>query len=147
VEEDPGLVQFWVFLPLFAPEDRRLAVAEYITRANFGFRLGNFELDFNDGEIRFKTSAWPGSAPFVADHVEPLIGAATSTSNRYLPGLAKVIFANASPQQAIAEIECQNADVFGDMGRMLEDDTTGDFDPPTDTEQDLDDHGRNSDAA
>jgi hypothetical protein len=38
------------------PEERRLLMAEFITRANFGIVVGNFELDMSDGEIRFKTS-------------------------------------------------------------------------------------------
>jgi len=29
-------------------------VAETITRANFGLRVGKFELDFDDGEVRFQ---------------------------------------------------------------------------------------------
>ncbi len=33
-----------------------MAVAEFITRANFGIVIGNFEIDFSDGEIRYKTS-------------------------------------------------------------------------------------------
>jgi hypothetical protein len=31
-------------------------VAEFLTRANSGMVIGNFELDFADGEIRYKTS-------------------------------------------------------------------------------------------
>ena len=37
-------------------EERRQAAAEYLTRANYGLWLGNFELDMADGEVRYKTS-------------------------------------------------------------------------------------------
>ena len=30
-------------------------MAEYLHRANYGLRVGNFELDYDDGEIRYKT--------------------------------------------------------------------------------------------
>ncbi len=30
-------------------------ISEYLHRANFGMRNGNFEFDYNDGEVRFKT--------------------------------------------------------------------------------------------
>lgn len=33
-----------------------MAVAEFIARGNFGIVIGNFEIDFSDGEIPYKTS-------------------------------------------------------------------------------------------
>lgn len=38
------------------PENKRLAVAEILTRANLGMIIGNLELAFVDREIRYKTS-------------------------------------------------------------------------------------------
>jgi len=42
------------YIPLGVDEDSRQKIAEYITRANYGLRFGNFELDFSDGEIRYR---------------------------------------------------------------------------------------------
>lgn len=39
-----------------ASEEQRADVNEYITRANYGLTNGNFEMDFNDGELRYKTN-------------------------------------------------------------------------------------------
>ena len=36
------------------PEEARTKIVEYTTRANYGLLDGNFELDLNDGEIRYK---------------------------------------------------------------------------------------------
>jgi hypothetical protein len=47
---------FYSVFPTNAPEEKRTAVAELLTRANFGLYLGNFEMDWDDGEIRYKTS-------------------------------------------------------------------------------------------
>mmetsp|Transcript_48127 Transcript_48127/g.145362 ORF Transcript_48127/g.145362 Transcript_48127/m.145362 type:complete len:105 (+) Transcript_48127:552-866(+) len=38
------------------PEDRRVAMAQFVARANFGLVIGNFELDMTDGETRFKVT-------------------------------------------------------------------------------------------
>ncbi|MEZ5253623.1 MAG: YbjN domain-containing protein [Microthrixaceae bacterium] len=46
----------YVLTDVRVPEDRRLAVAELFTRANYGMRIGNFELDLRDGEVRYKSS-------------------------------------------------------------------------------------------
>ena len=47
-------------IPLSADENHRLAVAEFLTRVNFNMRNGNFELNMDDGEIRFKTYVHAG---------------------------------------------------------------------------------------
>lgn len=38
-----------------AQKENLNAVSEYLHRANFGLKNGNFELDYADGEIRYKT--------------------------------------------------------------------------------------------
>lgn len=40
--------------PINVPEPQRSAVAEYLHRANFGLPDGNFEMDYDEGEMRFK---------------------------------------------------------------------------------------------
>ena len=42
--------------PINAAEEHRAAVAEYMLRVNYGLKLGAFELDFRDGEVRFKST-------------------------------------------------------------------------------------------
>jgi hypothetical protein len=39
---------------LQVPEEKRAAVCEFITRANYGLPGSNFEMDWNDGELRLK---------------------------------------------------------------------------------------------
>ena len=56
VREDLDQFMFYSVLSAKAPEEKRMAIAEFLTRANYGLRIGNFELDFSDGEIRYKTS-------------------------------------------------------------------------------------------
>ena len=41
---------------LDVPAEHRQTLSDFITRVNFGILVGNFELDFDDGECRFKTS-------------------------------------------------------------------------------------------
>lgn len=53
---DLDVLLFYALAPFKVPEDARMAVAEFITRANYGMRIGNFELDLRDGEVRYKSS-------------------------------------------------------------------------------------------
>jgi hypothetical protein len=53
--EEKDLVLLYSIAPQRVPEERRLDVSEFLTRANYGLADGNFELDFDDGEVRFKS--------------------------------------------------------------------------------------------
>jgi hypothetical protein len=103
----PELSQFlfYAVMAVKAPPEKRPAVAEFITRANFGLRIGNFELDYSDGEVRYKASLdFEGEAlshQFIRNTIYP----AVQTMDLYLPGLLKVIYGGLSPEAAIAEVE------------------------------------------
>src|SRR5579862_4224242 len=56
VEEEKNWLIFYSYLPVNTPPEKIHSMAEFITRANRGMPIGNFELDFEDGEIRYKTS-------------------------------------------------------------------------------------------
>jgi hypothetical protein len=47
---------FYLNLGLAALPEQRDTIARFITRANWGLTIGNFEMDYQDGHIRFKTS-------------------------------------------------------------------------------------------
>jgi hypothetical protein len=96
---------FYVVAPVKAPDDIRSAVAEYITRANYGLRIGNFEMDFDDGEIRYKSSIDFEDSTLDTALIKNIIYPAVHTMDYYLPGLLNVMFGNHSPEQAIVDIE------------------------------------------
>ncbi|BAT52097.1 hypothetical protein NOS3756_10280 [Nostoc sp. NIES-3756] len=96
---------FYSICPVNAPEDKRLAVAEFITRANCGMMLGNFELDFSDGEISYKTSIDVEGDRLTTALIQRLVYANVMMMDEYLPGILSVIYGNVSPEEAIAKIE------------------------------------------
>ena len=50
-DENDQLIVY-VYGPTGVPEEKRQLAAEYVCRANYGLRIGNFELDMRDGEVR-----------------------------------------------------------------------------------------------
>jgi hypothetical protein len=103
VEHD--LFQVACFSPLRIPEGSRRDIAEAIVRANYGLRVGKFELDFDDGEIRFQVSQILVDDAVGQDVIERMIGTAVNMLDTYLPALLSVIYANESPKEAIARVE------------------------------------------
>ena len=54
--EEQQQFAFYSICPIDIPKYKRFAISEFLTRANYGMTIGNFELDFTDGEVRYKTS-------------------------------------------------------------------------------------------
>ena len=98
---------FYSVLELMVPEDKRPAVAEFLTRANYGMIIGNFEMDFNDGEVRFKTSldVRENEDKFCSGLIKRLVYVNVIMMDRYFPGVMQVIYGGVSPADAIAKIE------------------------------------------
>lgn len=87
------------------PADKRQAVAEYLTRANYGLVVGNFEMDFSDGEVRYKTSIDVEGGRLTQQMVRALVYVNVLMMNKYLPGIKSVVYADASPSEMVAQIE------------------------------------------
>jgi hypothetical protein len=96
---------FYSVCPVNAPESKRLAIAEFLTRANSGMIIGNFELDFADGEIRYKTSIDVQGHFLSFELIKKLVYANVTMMDEYLPGIMSVICGDVSPEKAIAQIE------------------------------------------
>jgi len=101
---------FYSVCPANAPEERRLPVAEFLTRANYGLVLGNFELDMDDGEIRYKTSIDVGEDELSVAMVKSAVYMNVLMMDRYLPGIMATIYGGVSPADAIAQIETEQTE-------------------------------------
>ena len=96
---------FYSLLSFKVPEDKRQLIAEFITRVNYGLLIGNFELDFSDGEIRYKTSIDGEGTHIDTFLIKRLVYANVLTTDKYIPGFMKVIYSKFSPAEVIDEIE------------------------------------------
>ena len=88
-----------------ADENSRLAVAEYLTRANFNMRNGNFELNMEDGEIRFKTYVHVGASKPDLGVAKLAVTLPFFMLDRFGDGLLEVLFGFKSPREAFEAAE------------------------------------------
>lgn len=105
VREKTEVVSVYSKLEVSVPEEKRLQISEFLSRANYGLMIGNFELDFRDGEVRFKISADYEGAIVTNKTFKNLILSGLSVANRYYPGIMKVIWGGVSVKDAINEVE------------------------------------------
>ena len=105
VRQEKDQVIFYVHLPNKAPEGRQREAMEFITRANYGINIGNFEMDLQDGDIRFKVALDVEAGVLSSTMVRNMMLVAFLTVDRYFPGLMSVLFGNVIPAVAVREIE------------------------------------------
>jgi hypothetical protein len=96
---------FYSICPFKVEEDKILNIAEFITRANYGMIIGNFELDFNDGEIRYKTSIDVEGGKLSFTLIKNMVYANVTMMDEYLPGIINVVENKMTPIEAINQIE------------------------------------------
>ena len=92
-------------IPLAADKNSRLAVAEYLTRVNFNMRNGNFELDMETGEIRFKTYVHVGGGRPDRGATRLAVMLPFLMLDRFGDGLLEVLFGFKSPREAFESIQ------------------------------------------
>ena len=105
VLEEAEFLRLVVHAPFTVPQNRRHAVARFITRANYGLNLGAFQLDLDDGELSYR-SALDFEGLEVGEQVlRSTLVQAVLTMDDYLPGLMAVIYGGVTPEEAILIVE------------------------------------------
>lgn len=82
-------------------------MAEFCCRANYALENGCFELDYNDGEIRFRNFIDCAEMMPSIKVIKNSIYRIAAVYERYAPGIVDVIFCTCTAKEAIAK--CENA--------------------------------------
>lgn len=102
--EDQHRFLFYSICPLEIPSTTRITIAEFLTRANYGMEIGNFEFDVDSGEIRFKTSLDVTEDRITPALIKQMVYTNVLTIDQYLPGIQAVL-EGMSPVDAIQMTE------------------------------------------
>jgi hypothetical protein len=89
VREEQGVLTYLSFVPEPVLAARRVAVAELLMRINYTLAVGNFELDFDDGECRFRTSIDLEGTDPTRPLVRQLLRANLASMGRYLEAIER----------------------------------------------------------
>lgn len=95
----------YLYHPLTVLQPLRLQAAEFITRANYGLPVGNYELDFEDGELRFKIGLPVLTSPITLAQFGQAIDISLKTIVYYHTPLVRTLFDGIKPAVAIQEAE------------------------------------------
>ena len=98
----------YAIAPLNADKDDPQALAkmaEFLHRANYGLRNGNFEIDFSDGEIRYKSFVNCDGVLPSNEIINDSIIIPSMMFERYAPGILDMMFGTSTPKDAIEKCE------------------------------------------
>jgi hypothetical protein len=115
-EED---LQCYMVLTHNIDEKHRHFIMEYITRVNYGLKYGAFEMDLNDGEIRFHMalptqSILMGDEEYIKPILEKFFHFPLSSMNQYVKGIEKLTIKYSEGENITSEVikaehdRCQN---------------------------------------
>lgn len=110
VDEECRVFQVFGCSPVQVPEGARPAIAETIVRANFGMRVGKFEMDYDQGELRFQAAQILTDDSLEEAVIDRLMGTTMSMLDIYLPAVLSVIYGNELPADAIRYVEARCCD-------------------------------------
>ena len=101
---------FYSICPINVPAHKRAAVAELLTRLNSRLQLGNFEMDFDSGDLRYRTSLSLDGDAAVGDKLDtvllkPLVYINVNMMDLFIPAIMAVAYGQTSPVVALAAIE------------------------------------------
>ncbi len=110
VDEENRRFLFHSTMGLNIPLQYRAQVAEYLTRVNYGIPVGNFEMDLDTGDVRFKTSVEVPESELTVAMVRVLAYTNVRTMDHYFPGVLAVVHGGLSPEAALARVETQGVE-------------------------------------
>ena len=101
VDAKDGLFQVFGYSPIYVPEGCKAAIAETLALANFGLKVGKFEMNYDQGEVRFQAAHILADNSLEDETIRRLMGTTMCMLNTYLPVILSVIYGNELPKDAI----------------------------------------------
>jgi hypothetical protein len=103
--DESSLCCFYSVCAELVPEEKRLSVAEFLTRINYMLTVGNFEMDFSDGEVRYRTSVDVEGDHLSNALLKQLTMANVTMMDQHLPGILAIINDNVLPIDAVTMVQ------------------------------------------
>jgi hypothetical protein len=104
-------------LPDTVAAEYRTEVAVFLTRANYLVPLGHFDMDFSDGEVRFRATVNVSQASFTSGLLDPLVKTNWVVVDQHLPELRAVASGERNAEDAMSRIIDDSGNIDFDFTR------------------------------
>jgi hypothetical protein len=108
VQAEKGRLLMLSIFPMPVPPHLRASLAEILVRINYNLFLGHFELDFTDGEIRFKTSLIYADAKVTPKMLDSFITSNIAAIDAYFELLTQFVTEKLNASEIVAKIKLES---------------------------------------
>lgn len=99
-DDADDLIMVFIYPTIYVPTDKQSLIAELICRLNHHIVLGNFEFDFADSVVRFKSAIDIEGAELTSTLFFNLFKNALLTMDQSFPSFMALLYGNLSPQES-----------------------------------------------
>ena len=115
VDESDEVFQFFCQIPLIVPPEKRSAAAELCCRISYKLKVGHFELDVKDGELRYHAGVPYPKGQLADEVIHRTIAMSLITADVHLKAFMALICTNCSPEAAEQSAEQSLKDLKADV--------------------------------
>jgi hypothetical protein len=102
VSDDDDMLQIILRYPFIVADPKmRPSVAELVARANYGLRVGSFEFDLKDGELRYHITHLMENFSIGENLLMRLFNTGMSTTDRYFSAFMQHIYSGVTPEDSV----------------------------------------------
>lgn len=113
VNEEKQWVTCFMALPVNVPKEAYPSVTEFVNLVNSSIVIGNFEINYSDGDVMMKTSVvLNGIENCDEDYFENLLTISMFGADKYFPGYLSILYGGKTPQEALFDCESQKRTVI-----------------------------------
>lgn len=92
IDENDQIILVYTILGSIVEVNKRDRISQLLTKINYGLRIGNFEMDYEDGQIRYKTSIdYDGIKEFDDSIISNLILVNLTTTDKFYQAIEECL--------------------------------------------------------
>jgi len=121
IDEERGHIECVTICPLRAAEDTTAEVLKLFAHLNWRLATGHFDIDCNEGDIRFRVGLFAGSSELDHEMIRHLVLVGISSMDMFIPIIASVIYGKVGAEDALSmhtKRASKNADTKASDGQV-----------------------------
>src|ERR1041384_7840700 len=109
VDPSDDFIQVAILLPVAVPAERRSPAGELCVRLSSTLKMGRFDLNYQNGELRFNASCPYPKGELKDEVIRRVIGVSLATVEQQFLAFAATLYANALPAVAAPRLQANPA--------------------------------------
>ncbi len=100
LKEDMKVFLFYAICSINISQDKIDLISKFLTKINYGRMIGNFELDMNDGEIRYKVSLNYEDIELTNTIIHNIVSTCIPSMDMITPVIGGLVYGNLTLEEA-----------------------------------------------